>query len=112
MTDDAQPAQSDASAPPRAAPGRTMADVLALPDDLRQLFTWMRRQGAVSRDDVVAHAGQDADVAATLLATLVGQGFIQQVEGAEGIRYRPRLSSRSPRPTSDSVLRRVGGLPR
>jgi hypothetical protein len=97
VTDDAHQAPSDASEPLRAARGRSMADVLALPDDLRQLFTWMRRQGDVSRDDVVAHAGQDADVAASLLATLLTRGFIQQVEGAEGIRYRPRLSSRPPR---------------
>ena len=81
-----------------------MADVLALPDDLRQLFTWMRRQGDVSRDDVVAHAGQDADIAASLLATLVAQGFIQRVEGAEGTRYRSRLSSRPPRPASRRLV--------
>jgi hypothetical protein len=104
VADDAQQAPSGASEPPRAAPGRSMADVLALPDDLRQLFTWMRRQGDVSRDDVVAHAGQDADVAASLLATLIAQGFIQQVAGAEGIRYRPRLSSRPPRPASRRLV--------
>ena len=83
-----------------------MADVLALPDDLRQLFTWMRRQGDVSRDDVVAHAGQDADVAAIRLTTLLTQGFIQQVEGAEGIRYRPRLSSRPPGPAARRLVLR------
>jgi hypothetical protein len=81
-----------------------MADVLALPDDLRQLFTWMRRQGDVSPEDVVAHTGQDADSAASLLATLVAQGFIQEVESAEGIRYRPHLSARPPRPDSRLVL--------
>jgi hypothetical protein len=81
-----------------------MTDVLALPDDLRQLFTWMRRQGEVSRDDVVAHTGQDVDSAAGLLAALVAQGFVQEVEGAEGIRYRPHLSARPPRPDSRLVL--------
>jgi hypothetical protein len=98
VRDDAQQAPSDPSEPRRSAFGPSMSDVLALPDDLRQLFTWMRRQGDVSRDDVVAHAGEDADVADSLLATLLARGFIQGVEGDEGIRYRPRLSVRPSRP--------------
>jgi hypothetical protein len=104
VADDAQQAPSGTSETPRAAPGRSMADVLALPDDLRQLFTWMRRQGEVSQDDIVAHADQGADVAASLLAALVAQGFVQPVEGAEPIRYRPRLGPRPPRPASRRLL--------
>ena len=84
-----------------------MADVLALPDDLRQLFTWVRRQGEVGLGDVVAHTGRAEDVANTMLTSLVEQHFMQQVDSVDGLRYRPRLSSRPSRPAFGDVLRRL-----
>jgi hypothetical protein len=42
------PGAAEPSAPARPA-GRTMAEVLALPDPLRQLATWMLRQDAVAQ---------------------------------------------------------------
>ena len=51
------PGSAEPSTQERTA-GRTMADVLALPDPLRQLATWMLRQDAVSLEKVVAHLGR------------------------------------------------------
>ena len=110
MTQDGLQSPSGASGGSADAPGRSMADVLALPDDLRQLFTWVRRQGEVGLDDVVAHTGRAEDVANTMLTTLVEQHFMQQVESVDGLRYRPRLSSRPSRPASRDVLRRLENL--
>ena len=82
--------------------GRTMADVLTLPDPLRQLATWMLRQEAVSLEEVVAHLGQETDQVRSLLDTLVAQGFTQ-VQDRQGVpQYRMRLLSRQRRqPTLD-----------
>lgn len=95
---------SDASADPR---GRSVADALALPDDLRQLLTWARRQGEVSLHDVVAHLGHTEDAANAMLAALVEQQFMQRVEGAEGARYRSRFSARPSRPAVHNIWQRL-----
>ena len=107
MTDDGLQSPSGASGSSADVPGRSMADVLALPDDLRQLFTWVRRQGEVGLGDVVAHTGRAEDVASTMLTALVEQHFMQQIDSVDGRRYRPRLSSRPSRPAFGDVLRRL-----
>ena len=77
--------------------GRTMADVLTLPDLLRQLATWMLRQEAVSLEEVVAHLGQETEQVCSLLDTLVAQGFTQ-VQDQHGVpQYRMCLLSRQRR---------------
>jgi len=55
-------------------PERTMAEVLALPDEARTIVTWLVRQ----------------------LTDLVAQGFVQEVlnEGEGQPRYRVRLAAR------------------
>ena len=74
--------------------GRTMADVLALPDPLRQLATWMLRQDAVSLEKAVAHLGQETEQVRALLDTLVVEGFAQ-VQNHDGVpQYRMSLVSR------------------
>jgi len=74
-----------------------MADVLTLPDPLRQLATWMLRQNAVSFEEVVAHLGQETDQVRSLLDTLVAQGFTQ-VQAQQGVpQYRMCLLSRQRR---------------
>ena len=84
------------------ATGRTMADVLTLPDPLRRLATWMLRQKVVSLEEVVAHLGQETDQVRSLLETLVGQGFAQVHNQDSVPRYRMRLLSRQRRqPTRD-----------
>jgi DNA-binding IclR family transcriptional regulator len=71
-----------------------MADVLTLPDLLRQLATWMLRQNAVGLEEVAAHLGQETDQVRSLLDTLVVQGFTQ-VQDRQGVpRYRMCLLSR------------------
>ena len=71
-----------------------MADVVALPDPLRQLATWMLRQDPVSREKVVAHLGQETEQVRALLDTLVVEGFAH-VQHHEGVpQYRLSLVSR------------------
>ncbi|MCI0407065.1 MAG: hypothetical protein L0191_00655, partial [Acidobacteria bacterium] len=74
------------------ATGLRMADVLTLPDALRQLVTWITRRGEVSLADVAAHSGQDMDAARTSVDTLEVQGFVRRIEGEAGLRYGTLLA--------------------
>jgi DNA-binding IclR family transcriptional regulator len=77
-------------------PERTMADVLALPDETRTIVTWLVRRREVGLSEVAALLEQDEATAQTLLTDLVEQGFVQEVlnEGEEQPRYRVRLAAR------------------
>jgi hypothetical protein len=107
VLDGPPPSPSPASGASTEPSGRSVADVLALPDDLRQLFNWARRQGEVSLPDVVAHLGYTEETATALLVALVEQKFLQQVEGADGARYHSRLSARPSRPAARNIWQRL-----
>ena len=76
--------------------GVTMADILALPDELRTIVTWLLRQQEAGLPEVAALVGQDEANARALLADLVVQGFVQEVrsQGEEQPRYRVRLAAK------------------
>ena len=86
--------QSEPSAGEQA--GVTMVDVLALPDELRTIVTWLLRQGEAGLPQLAAHVEQDEATARTLLADLIAQGFVQEVpdEGKGQPRYRVRLAAK------------------
>jgi DNA-binding IclR family transcriptional regulator len=86
--------QSEPSAGEQA--GVTMVDVLALPDELRTIVTWLMRQGEAGLSEVAAHVEQDEASARTLLADLVAQGFVQEMpnEGKGQPRYQVRLAAK------------------
>ena len=79
-----------------------MADVLALPDELQMIVTWLIRQGEVGLPEVAALIQQDEAIANTLLADLAAQGFVQEVpgEGEGQPRYRVLLASKRTRKLS------------
>jgi DNA-binding IclR family transcriptional regulator len=80
-------------------PERTMAEVLALPDEARTIVTWLVRQQEAGLSEVAALLEQDEATAQTLLTDLVAQGFVQEVlyEGEGQPRYRVRLAARRER---------------
>ena len=86
--------QSEPSAGGQA--GVMMVDVLALPDELRTIVTWLVRQGEAGLPELAAHVEQDEATAGTLVADLVAQGFVQEVldEGKGQPRYRVRLAAK------------------
>jgi len=73
-----------------------LVDVLALPDELRTIVTWLLRQGEAGLPELAAHVEQDEATAGTLLADLIAQGFVQEVpeEGKGQPRYRVRLAAK------------------
>ncbi|MEW5861542.1 MAG: ArsR family transcriptional regulator [Cyanobacteriota bacterium] len=72
--------------------GLNMLDMMNLPDDLRKLVNWMMRQKNVTLAEVAAHTGDGEEVVRTQLEALVAQGFVQELEQGETLRYRTRLA--------------------
>ena len=85
--------QTEIEAREKAA-GLSMADILDLPDDLRQLFTWMMHESEVSLQQVVAHTGQNEETTTAMLKTLVEKGFVREIDLKEEKRYRVRLAAK------------------
>lgn len=83
--------------------GLGMGEALALPDALRQLVTWMMRQGDVSLADAMRHTAQDEGTTRTMLNTLVKQGFVQAMEADGGPTYRIRLAVRRGRKIAEEI---------
>ena len=75
-------------------PERTMADVLALPEDLRTIIDYLIEQGESELAEVAAHIGQDETSTRALLADLIEKGFVQELLAGSEHRYRVRLVSR------------------
>jgi uncharacterized membrane protein len=75
-------------------PERTMADVLALPEDLRTIIDYLIEQGESELAEVAAHIGQDETSTRVLLTDLIEKGFVQEMFAVSQHRYRVRLMSR------------------
>ncbi len=75
-------------------PERTMADVLALPEDLRTIMDYLIEQGESELAAMAAHIEQDGTSTRALLTDLIEQGFVQELLAGSQHRYRVRLVSR------------------
>ena len=80
----------------------SMADILALPDELQAIITCLMRGGEAGLPEVAAFIEQDEATTSTLLADLIARGFVQEVpaEGKGQPRYRARLVSKRTRKLS------------
>jgi len=88
--------QSELDAREKAA-GLSMADILALPDTPRSLVSWMLRQGEVSLQKLAAHVGRDESTTQAMVADLVEQGFVREMNLKGEHRYHVRLASKKHR---------------
>ena len=76
----------------------SMADVLELPDPLRQLVTWMMRRESSDLTGIAEHLGQDEDAARQAVTELADRGFVTEVEAGDGgEEYRARPAGRQKR---------------
>src|SRR5436305_14828791 len=75
-------------------PERTMADVLALPENLRTMMDYLIKQGESELAEIAAHIGQDETSTRALLTDLIEKGFVQELVAGNQHRYRVRLISR------------------
>jgi hypothetical protein len=75
-------------------PERTMADTLALPEDLRTIMDYLIEQGESELAAVAAHIGQDETSTRALFTDLIEKGLVQEMLAGSKHRYRVRLVSR------------------
>ena len=82
--------------------GVSMADILALPDELQTVITCLMREGEARLQEVADFIEQDEATTSTLLADLIARGFVQEVpaEDKGQPRYRARLVSKRTRKLS------------
>jgi hypothetical protein len=91
-----------------------MADVLALPDERRQVMVWLLRQGTVTLPEIAQHLERSEEEAQMLINPLIEQGFIQIIvsepeagtPGESRIVYRAQSIQRQRSPESET-----GNLP-
>src|SRR6516225_10179464 len=75
-------------------PERTMADMLALPEDLRPIIDYLIERGESELAEIAAHIGQDETSTRALLTDLIEKGFVQEMLAGNKFCYRVRLVSR------------------
>jgi transcription initiation factor IIE alpha subunit len=75
-----------------AREGLDVNELLNLPDDVRQLLTWMVRSKRFMSDDLVEHLGVSSADGRELLALLLRNGFIEISEAEEPKEYRTRVT--------------------
>jgi predicted HTH transcriptional regulator len=72
-------------------PGLDMGNILDLPDDEREIITWMLREKSVNQIKLAAHLGKDEAQARTTLDALVEKGYIREIDIKGQVEYRVRL---------------------
>jgi predicted transcriptional regulator len=81
---------------------RGMADVLSLPDEERELVTWLLRQREVTLAEVGEHLDRDLTEAERLLVNLENKGFVERVPMTNPARFRSqRMAKHTSRLGSD-----------
>ncbi|MBN1487051.1 MAG: hypothetical protein JW981_05370 [Anaerolineae bacterium] len=83
--------QDELDAQEKAA-GLSMADVLALPDPLRNLVNWMIREQQVELTEIMEYADQDRNATASMLESLLEKGLVSKNERQGKVYYRIRLA--------------------
>jgi len=72
--------------------GLDVNDLLHIPDDLRQLLTWMVREKRFMSDDLAEHMDLSSSDARELLAVLLRNGIISISEPDAPTEYRTRVT--------------------
>lgn len=78
----------------KAAPEKTMLDVLDLPDDERKAVQWLLRQSGSTAGEVAEHLEITEAAACAMLETLNVQGFVAVTSESDGTHWRAQLASK------------------
>ena len=84
-------------------PGITMADILTMPDALRELINWMMREVEVGLPQVAVHLQKDEPAARTMIASLIEKGFVREIDMKGDLRYRVRLAPKRKRDMPSNI---------
>jgi len=89
--------------------GLSMSDVLAQPEPLRGLLTWMMREDQVEFPAIVAFLQQDETAVRPLLADWVKRGYVQQVSREDKVYYAVRLAPQRKRQSPGELWDHLDG---
>lgn len=70
---------------------KSIADVIDLPEDQRQLVNWITHQKKVTLAEVAVYTNLAESAAQQHLQTLIAQGFIQELNDSGSVYYQPRF---------------------
>ncbi len=90
--------------------GLTMADILALPTDERQLINWMVRAGDVTIAEIGVQFGQEAATVQARLAVLIEKGFVREIVTQGKTYYQVRLAPRRKRNLPENLWQALDNL--
>lgn len=90
-----------------AKPGASMADVLALPAQLRDLVTWMMQREICSLNEIATRLGISLEEARQTIEGLVERGLAQH---AGDDRYRSRPAGRTRRRVPSDLWKALDSL--
>ncbi|HXH84828.1 MAG TPA: hypothetical protein VNN07_18110 [Candidatus Tectomicrobia bacterium] len=85
--------------------GVRLSDLVDPEQPERSIVGWITRRGEVGLDEVVAHAGTDAEGAHAMLDDLVARGTLEVVGSGPDRRYRVHLAPRQPRRIPPEIWR-------
>ncbi len=71
--------------------GLDMGNILDLPDTTREIIIWMLRETQVDLAQMTARLGQDEASARILIASLLEQGYVREIDMKGQVHYRVRL---------------------
>lgn len=93
--------------------GLAITDILALPEDQRDLINWLMRSGRVDLDQVTEYLGQEPKEARAFLAPMIEQGFVQALNIEARPHYEVRMAATRSRHLSRELaqLAADGSLP-
>ncbi len=89
------------------ATGRSLADLLELPDALRGLVRWAMRQGEVGVADAAWFLQVDEEAAREVLASLVDRGYLRATESGGQVRYQVYLAAKRGRELPANVWQQL-----
>jgi amino acid permease len=73
--------------------GLTMTNILALPEDQRDLINWMMRSGRVNLEQVATYLGQTPNETRLYLVALIEQGLVQTLNANTNPHYEVRMAA-------------------
>jgi len=71
--------------------GLDMGNILDLPDATREVIIWILRETQVDLAQMTAHLGKDEASARVLIASLLDQGYVREIDLKGQVHYRVRL---------------------
>jgi GTP-dependent phosphoenolpyruvate carboxykinase len=87
----------------KKSPEKTIADIINLPDDQRQLVNWISHQKKVTLAEVVVYRNLTEEETQQHLQTLIKQGFIQEINESDSIYYQPRFGGKQKSKLSQNI---------